>query len=153
MKRRYPVTYEINENGCHICTSHSLSGNGYPQIMVNRKNIKVMKYLWIQKFGEYESGLYLLHSCDDRRCINLEHIRLGTQRENVLDMFARGRAKRNTARGSKNYQAKLTEEDVAKIRTMSGMPNIRIAEMYGVTNAQISNIKLRKQWKHVAEVK
>lgn len=43
--------------------------------------------------GQIPKGLIVRHSCDVPGCVNPDHLRLGTQRDNVGDMFARGRGK------------------------------------------------------------
>lgn len=44
-------------------------------------------------FGEIPKGLFILHSCDNPKCVNPDHLRAGTQKENVKDMIDRKRAK------------------------------------------------------------
>ena len=51
-------------------------------------------------------------------------------------------------RGEKNPRAVLTEDDVRKIRE-DYRDNCEVAWEYGVSNQTISNIRLRKTWKHV----
>jgi len=50
------------------------------------------RWVWSLLYGPIPAGLVLLHSCDNRRCVNLNHLRLGTQKENVADMTSKGRA-------------------------------------------------------------
>lgn len=58
----------------------------------------------------------------------------------------------NSQKGTKNYHAKLTEEDVIAIRAQRSMFLLReLAEMYDVDQALISMVVNRKIWKHVRE--
>lgn len=46
---------------------------------------------WRLEHGEISDDLLILHSCDNRRCVNTEHHSLGTHIENMADMWAKGR--------------------------------------------------------------
>lgn len=54
-------------------------------------------------------------------------------------------------KGSRTSQAKLTEEDILKIRTrlQQGQTLQQIADVFGVTKSTISSIKVGRTWKHV----
>lgn len=98
--------------------------------------------------GPIPPGMFVCHKCDNRICVNPEHLWLGTPTENHRDMCAKGRLV--SPRGQKNYHTKLTEEQVVQIRCMQGLKTQReLANEYGVTQGAISNIHLRKGWKHV----
>ena len=84
------------------------------------------------------SGHFVLHSCDNRLCCNPNHLRTGTQQENMRDMTSRGRQSR-----------KLTEQDVLEIRAITGMYQKDIADRYGVHQTLISLIMNRKTWQHI----
>jgi hypothetical protein len=64
--------------------------------------------------GEITNGFVVMHSCDNRACINLDHLSIGTQQENITDMHMKGRANYKTR--SNHPKAKLTEENVEQIR-------------------------------------
>ncbi len=91
------------------------------------------------------SGHMVLHSCDNPRCCNPEHMRLGTHQENMRDMRSRGRQ----SRGEHRPAAKLTEQDILDIRAISGMSQRAIADQYGVTPTAINLIINRKSWHHI----
>lgn len=59
----------------------------------------------------------VMHSCDNRKCINPKHLLSGTQETNLLDKLAKNRQ----ARGAANGRAKLTPQDVLKIRELWGV--------------------------------
>ena len=97
-----------------------------------------------------DSDKHALHSCDNPRCINLEHLYEGTQQQNMDDMYERCRAVNHT--GENHGRAKLTETDVENIRAeyaAGGITYKELAERYGVSQTLISNIINRKQWKHI----
>ena len=92
-------------------------------------------------------GHYVLHSCDNPLCCNPDHLRLGTQQENMRDMTSRNRQAKQ--QGNHNGMAKLTEQDVLDIRDINGMSQRAIADQYGVTPMAINLIMNRKTWTHI----
>ena len=83
----------------------------------------------------------ILHSCNNPRCCNPKHLRIGTHQENMDDMIKDGRQ----ARGEKNGGHKLTKQQVVEIFLSTDKQCI-LAKKYGVVNSAISNIKSGKKW-------
>lgn len=54
---------------------------------------KAHRVVWEGIFGPIPNGLWVLHSCDNKPCINPHHLFLGTRQDNVDDMVAKGRHK------------------------------------------------------------
>jgi hypothetical protein len=99
-------------------------------------------------YGPIPDGLGVLHRCDNPPCVNVEHLFLGTQADNVADMVAKGRIQRGTQR----RDAKLTEDIVREIRqryAAGGVTQKSLAGEFGVLQAKISKIVLRRCWPHV----
>jgi hypothetical protein len=66
--------------------------DGYGALFVNGKRMKATRFSWeIHNRQPFPPGLYALHSCDNPWCVNPEHIRPGTAKENTADAVARGR--------------------------------------------------------------
>lgn len=70
----------------------SLDCYGYGQIKVAGKKRKAHIMAWISIHGDNRNGLSLLHSCDNRKCCNVDHLKLGTPTQNHQEMVTRGRA-------------------------------------------------------------
>lgn len=82
----------VPECGCHIWTGH-VDKDGYGELRVYGQTKKAHRYAWERKHGEIPDGMSVLHRCDVRPCVNDVHLFLGTQRDNMLDMIAKGRSK------------------------------------------------------------
>lgn len=94
-------------------------------------------------------GYVVRHKCDNTRCINPEHLELGTSHKNTQDMMSRGRHRfKNNFKplhGTSNGRAKLSEQNINFIRSNRGIITARkLAQMFGVSNQQISKIQLGK---------
>jgi len=84
---------------------YGLIGNRYKDVKAHRISYKIY-------IGKIPEGMLVIHSCDNPSCVNPEHLRLGTQKENIRDMVK----KKRHSFGEKNGQAKLTNAEVRKIR-------------------------------------
>lgn len=83
-------------SGCHEWT-RALS-DGYGQLYVGGSMpMKAYRFAWERKNGAIPTGMHLLHSCDNRRCVNVAHLSLGTNLDNIRDKQLRGRAHRNSS--------------------------------------------------------
>lgn len=84
--------------------------------------------------------------CHTPLCCNKRHLRWATHEENQQDRYADG----TDPRGERNSNAKITEDDVREIRQLSGFTSQRvIASMFGISQPAVSQIVLRKKWRHV----
>jgi len=102
------------------------------------------------KNGPIPDGMNVLHSCDNRACVNPAHLSVGTQAENVADAARKGRMKSAPMYGEKNPGAKLTEEEVKKIRAIGkSKSQAAIARDFGVTQTLIGHVLRRSIWRHV----
>lgn len=96
--------------------------------------------------GPICGGLHVLHKCDVRNCVNPQHLTLGTHRDNMRDMMAKGR--HVTPRGERAPSAKLNSKQVQAIRQATG-PARAIATLYGVSVSTIWSIRRRDIWRHL----
>jgi hypothetical protein len=92
-------------------------------------------------------GFVIMHDCDNPKCINPDHLSLGTHQTNVKDKVA----KKRQARGEKIGVSKLKWFQVLDIkeRLSAGESGSRLAKEYNVSNIAISKIKTGKTWRHV----
>lgn len=99
--------------------------------------------------GPIPPGLVVMHLCDNGDCVRPDHLRVGTQQENITDMIRKGRQRHPDRSGEKNSRAKLTTQDVLAIRSIRE-PDAAMARIYGVSVSSIRGIRAFRSWKHVA---
>jgi hypothetical protein len=101
--------------------------------------------------GVHPGKLKVCHTCDNPPCCNPHHLFLGTQKENVADMNAKGRG--NPSRGEQVHTVKITEDDVREIRRLhaSGVTQVRLGADYGLSQSNVWHIVHRSSWKHVKD--
>jgi hypothetical protein len=101
------------------------------------------------------SAEWALHTCDNRACCNPSHLYVGDRSANMKDAVARGRwaspaIGNSWTRGSRNGQARLTEESARQVRAgiQAGETNRSLARQFGVSATTISLIRSGKRWAH-----
>jgi len=64
--------------------------DGYGEFMLNGRCLPASRVSWFLTHGRH-SKKHVLHKCDNRRCVNPDHLYEGTQKDNVMDMINRKR--------------------------------------------------------------
>ena len=134
--------------------------NKYGLFLYDGKNYNAHRFSWMVQFGEIPFGLLVCHHCDTCRCVNGQHLFLGTVKDNVADKDQKGRTpsgdlhwKRRrpdlVARGDRHPMAKLSASDVAEILRLLNLGNScsSIAKIFPVSAGHIWQIKTGKRWK------
>jgi hypothetical protein len=137
VRRRFEKKFRVTP-GCWIWTAGT-GTYGYGRIGIAGDNMIAPRVSYTMYVGEIPEGLWVLHSCDNRLCVNPDHLRAGTLQDNVDDMMDRGRHV---------GKAKLTHAQVAAIR-LDGRPLSVIAMQYGVTIPNIAAIRNGRSWKRL----
>ena len=121
------------------------NNRGYGKRRVKKKYVYAHRQAYEDVHGAIPNGLCVMHSCDNRSCVNVDHLSLGTHKDNTRDAVLKGRL----SRGSRHPSSKLSKEDVMEIRCLSdeGVVQREIASIFGVTREAISRIVTRKNWK------
>ncbi len=119
-----------------------------PTKMVSKTKL-AHRYAWEVTNGPIPKGLCVLHKCDTPRCVNPEHLFLGTIAQNNADMAAKGR--QHKPKGELNPKAKLNAAKVLEIRVLiaNGASDKILADQYQVHPATIWHIRTRSTWQHI----
>lgn len=81
---------DLSGSTCHLWKA-AVDQDGYGRIGVNGKNRLAHRTVWEQSHGTIPPGLHILHFCDNRACVRIDHLWIGTNLENVFDGLLKGR--------------------------------------------------------------
>lgn len=148
---RFDSSYSIDDKtGCWIW-KRSKNSRGYGQINVH--GIHWLAHRWSYKrfVGEIRKGLLVCHHCDNPACVNPDHLFIGTEKDNAIDMVSKGR--KNSAIGSRLPQTKYNELIIAKARKMweDGHTQVEISKSLGIAYPSVSSIINKRCWKWIKE--
>lgn len=122
---------------------------GYGRIYLGSyKNIGAHVFSYMIHKGNVPKGFHVCHSCDNRACVNPDHLWIGTPKDNAYDAIKKER--RVYVNGEKHGNHKLTEKEVRKIRKIyrPGESN-EIAKQFNVAASCIRAIMCRRIWRHI----
>ena len=122
----------------------SMFSNGYGRFGIERKSRRAHRVSYEIHKGEIPANNLVRHTCDNRRCVNPNHLLIGTHSDNMKDMTDRGRQAKGLNQGS----AKLSQTQIDEIRELNGLMYQKdIAEMYGVSQSYVSHVLLFRKRK------
>lgn len=124
---------------------------GYGNFWSGTKHIKSHRFSWEIKNGEINNrDICVCHKCDNPKCVNPNHLFLGSKAENNRDMKQKGRYHLN--KGEKHSRHIVNEKqvlDIRKLRQNTSMTYRNIGKLYGLTAAGVYGIIKRLNWKDV----
>lgn len=143
LTQRFHEKYTRSENGCWVWQS-AISQRGYGRFSHKGKNRHAHRVAWeIANGRTIPSGLLVMHSCDNRRCVNPGHLSLGTVEDNNRDCCQKGRNR--GAKGVDNGRSKIVSAVAEEIRR-SPLSSRKAAKIFGLSASQILRIRRGEQW-------
>ena len=126
---------------------------GYGYITMDGKPLYAHRIAWEMEHGAIPKGMYVLHRCDEPSCVNVNHLFLGTQANNMADMVSKGRQSKGVLHGIKrrgelNGKSKFTEEQILAMLALrkAGETQDSVARQFGTNQGYISDIENGKVW-------
>lgn len=119
--------------------------SGYGSININGYMTGAHRVAYELEHGEQPGDDWVLHHCDNKLCVNPDHLYLGDRSDNAKDAFARGL---NSNEGERNPRANLTEDDVAEIRERAseGESQYDLADEFGIDQSTVTHILTGRTW-------
>lgn len=129
-----------NTNGCWNWQG-SITKNGYGRLSFKGRSYSAHRLAYLLVNGQIPESMNVCHKCDNRICVNPDHLFLGTQQENMLDCIKKGR--RNPKM--------LDFETVRKIRQMraDGLKNRQISAELNVKTRIVERVVYSEGYKYV----
>jgi hypothetical protein len=137
--------------GCFIWLKAANSTSGYG--VVRHENRLWMAHRLAYSLNhqvQIEPHIDICHRCDNRLCVNPDHLFAGTRSDNMQDCKRKGRLSLPMLTGEALPQAKLSEQEVRAIRADTRARSA-IAEDYGVHRDTIKAVQSRQTWRHVGD--
>lgn len=134
------ILFVIDSNGCWVCTSHSAAA-GYPVCKFEGRQQSISRALWKTLYGKIGRQEYVLHKCDNKKCLNPDHLEIGTALKNKNDE----RSRLGLNLGEKQPSSKLKEWQALEV--IYGQETCRkLADRFGVNIGTIEKIRSGKTW-------
>lgn len=124
------------------------AGYGSTRLASPRRIEGAHRVAWQLAHGPIPAGQWVLHRCDTPACVRVTHLFLGDHADNMADMAAKQRhwmrlqpERIAERRGIRNPRAKLTDEQVAAIRSDRTSRAVTLAARYGITDTYVHMIR------------
>lgn len=148
---RFEAKFIVDERGCWIwMASLCRRSGGYGGFYLDGAKHTAHRAAWILYRGAIPEGMHVLHRCDVPRCVNPDHLFIGTNANNVADMDRKGRRVNAPMRGEKNGRSKLTANAVLEILRGTGTQQ-EMAKKFGVSRALVGMVRRGDVWRHVRQ--
>ena len=135
----------VTDDGCWE-SDYSTCHDGYPGISVNGSRTKASRVAYFLAYGKYTKKLLVLHRCNNRKCINPNHLYLGTHQQNSDDMTKSGRA-------GKAILNKEQVKEIVKMLRYDKYTYHEIGKRFGVSDTYIADIARGKSWNWLTGLK
>ena len=140
LQQRFDEKYiPVTESGCWLWEANT-NAKGYGRLRNDGGSTYAHRISYQLHKGDVPNGMMVLHDCDNPSCVNPEHLHLGNNSDNMVEMYQRNRFPNQ----------KLTLDKVKTIlsRLKLGVKQKDIAKEFKVHFDTISGISTGKRWQH-----
>lgn len=158
LSERLKAHFVYREGGCWVWVG-AKQANGYGRMTYLRKSDYAHRWAYLAFCGpDIPAGKDICHTCDNRLCVNPEHLFLGSRTDNMRDAKSKGRLSTGerharTMAGARAGAAVLTWKEIKAIRALAsqGIRSKPLAEAFGVSSDNINRIIRKDTWKEEHE--
>lgn len=156
------VAQPAHGSACWQWTAFRDKEKGYGKFRLHGKWAHAHRASWLMFIGDIPHGMHVLHRCDNRMCVNFDHLFIGTHADNMTDRTAKGRHSLAAAqaallanpklrpRGERMAASKLKDSDVREILSLTGVQTMtKTAAKFNVSRKLVWLVQRRLSWKHI----
>ena len=128
----------MSDRGCWVFLGAVLT-TGYAVIAYDsRRTCRASRVAYTIAYRTIPPGMHIGHRCDNRACVNPEHLFAGTHTDNMQDMLAKGRS----AAGMRNAKTRHPQTVIDRVRALvaGGSSQAEAARMTGLTKGYVSKL-------------
>jgi hypothetical protein len=151
---RFVEKCELKDSDCIEWTGGTIRGYGAFHVGPRKGGRMWIAHRWLfeQAHGTQPAHIDVCHTCDNRKCVNIDHLFAGTRKQNMEDAVRKGRTS-HVARfkGETHPLSKLTDAQAKEVRALrlAGSSLRFVARLYGISVQQVSRIALNQSRKEI----
>ena len=130
-----------SESGCWLWAG-AKHGAGYPSVTKKIGGGYGHRAMHEAAISPIPEKMYVLHTCDNRLCINPAHLFLGSHFDNIKDMHSKNRQRGGSLPNEKNPSCKFTDFQIQTMRRHRalGFSLSKLQQQFGISESQLLRV-------------